>query len=173
YAHRKCVQQWCNEKGNTTCEICHQPYRPVYTLPLRIQADEVSIDIRGSWDMSGEVMDLNDSCLLAIAAVEHQFLEDEFSEYTVSNASGAACCWSATLTLFALLLLRSGLMIANTEQEENVATLFVLFLMRTTGFLLTCYLIVWAMNNIQCPRQRQEEAIAIADVALFMQAAQS
>jgi RecJ-like exonuclease len=26
YAHRKCVQRWCNEKGNTICEICHQVY---------------------------------------------------------------------------------------------------------------------------------------------------
>ncbi|KAL0674963.1 hypothetical protein Bca4012_002944 [Brassica carinata] len=24
YAHRKCVQRWCNEKGDTTCEICHR-----------------------------------------------------------------------------------------------------------------------------------------------------
>jgi len=24
YAHRKCVQHWCNEKGDITCEICHQ-----------------------------------------------------------------------------------------------------------------------------------------------------
>ncbi|KAL0381435.1 UNVERIFIED_CONTAM: hypothetical protein Sangu_0207800 [Sesamum angustifolium] len=24
YAHRKCVQRWCNEKGDTICEICHQ-----------------------------------------------------------------------------------------------------------------------------------------------------
>ena len=24
YAHRKCVQRWCNEKGDITCEICHQ-----------------------------------------------------------------------------------------------------------------------------------------------------
>lgn len=24
YAHRRCVQRWCNEKGNITCEICHQ-----------------------------------------------------------------------------------------------------------------------------------------------------
>ncbi|RRT50796.1 hypothetical protein B296_00039053 [Ensete ventricosum] len=22
YAHRKCVQRWCNEKGDTVCEIC-------------------------------------------------------------------------------------------------------------------------------------------------------
>ncbi|RZB89265.1 hypothetical protein D0Y65_028222 [Glycine soja] len=24
YAHRRCIQRWCNEKGDTTCEICHQ-----------------------------------------------------------------------------------------------------------------------------------------------------
>ena len=24
YAHRICVQRWCNEKGDTTCEICQQ-----------------------------------------------------------------------------------------------------------------------------------------------------
>jgi len=26
YAHRKCVQRWCNEKGDTTCEICHKVF---------------------------------------------------------------------------------------------------------------------------------------------------
>lgn len=26
YAHRKCVQHWCNEKGDITCEICHKVY---------------------------------------------------------------------------------------------------------------------------------------------------
>ncbi|CAN1796327.1 Probable E3 ubiquitin ligase SUD1 [Linum perenne] len=33
YAHRRCVQKWCNEKGNTTCEICHQQFKPGYTAP--------------------------------------------------------------------------------------------------------------------------------------------
>lgn len=26
YAHRRCVQKWCNEKGNTICEICQQVF---------------------------------------------------------------------------------------------------------------------------------------------------
>ncbi|KAF2317841.1 hypothetical protein GH714_041157 [Hevea brasiliensis] len=33
YAHRRCVQRWCNEKGNTICEICHQQFTPGYTAP--------------------------------------------------------------------------------------------------------------------------------------------
>jgi hypothetical protein len=24
YAHRECVQRWCNEKGDISCEICHE-----------------------------------------------------------------------------------------------------------------------------------------------------
>lgn len=26
YAHRKCIQRWCNQKGNTKCEICLQVF---------------------------------------------------------------------------------------------------------------------------------------------------
>ncbi|KAL8217820.1 hypothetical protein R6Q57_021193 [Mikania cordata] len=33
YAHHRCVQRWCNEKGNTICEICLQPFKPNYTSP--------------------------------------------------------------------------------------------------------------------------------------------
>uniref|UniRef100_A0A6N2N1V8 RING-CH-type domain-containing protein n=1 Tax=Salix viminalis TaxID=40686 RepID=A0A6N2N1V8_SALVM len=31
FAHRDCIQRWCNEKGNTNCEICLQNYEPGYT----------------------------------------------------------------------------------------------------------------------------------------------
>ncbi|KAJ0490851.1 putative E3 ubiquitin-protein ligase MARCH [Helianthus annuus] len=46
YAHRKCVQHWCNEKGDITCEICHQPYQPGYIAPPpRARLEETTIDI--------------------------------------------------------------------------------------------------------------------------------
>lgn len=154
FAHRKCVQRWCNEKGNTTCEICYQPFRHGYTAPQPAQADDISINIRESWGLPGAVMNLADSRLLAIAAAERQFLEDELVEFTASNTSITACCQFSVLTLLALLLLRHVLKITNVEQEEDVVTFFILFLMRVVGFLLTCYLMVRAMNSIQCRRQR-------------------
>ncbi|MBA0740974.1 hypothetical protein Gogos_014154 [Gossypium gossypioides] len=47
FAHRKCVQRWCNEKGDIMCEICHQPYQPGYTAPPPPPRPEVAtIDIR-------------------------------------------------------------------------------------------------------------------------------
>ncbi|RWV85594.1 hypothetical protein GW17_00052604 [Ensete ventricosum] len=47
YAHRKCVQRWCNEKGDTVCEICLkyvflwrccwvQEFKPDYTAPPKL-----------------------------------------------------------------------------------------------------------------------------------------
>lgn len=34
FAHRDCIQRWCNEKGNTTCEICLQVLYFLTTLQL-------------------------------------------------------------------------------------------------------------------------------------------
>ncbi|OEL16982.1 hypothetical protein BAE44_0021997 [Dichanthelium oligosanthes] len=36
YAHQRCVQRWCNEKGDTVCEICLQQLTPNYTAPLKL-----------------------------------------------------------------------------------------------------------------------------------------
>ncbi|CAM8982281.1 unnamed protein product [Rhodiola kirilowii] len=45
FAHRKCVQRWCNEKGNIMCEICQQPYQPNYVVPPP-RPEDTTIDIR-------------------------------------------------------------------------------------------------------------------------------
>lgn len=36
YVHRECVQRWCDEKGDATCEICHQPFRGYEPSPESI-----------------------------------------------------------------------------------------------------------------------------------------
>ncbi|KAL9281563.1 putative transcription factor C2H2 family [Arabidopsis thaliana] len=36
FAHHNCVQRWCNEKGDTVCEICRQQYKPGYTAPRQL-----------------------------------------------------------------------------------------------------------------------------------------
>ncbi|GAA0153730.1 ubiquitin-protein ligase [Lithospermum erythrorhizon] len=38
YAHRDCIQRWCNEKGNTVCELCLQNFEPDYTAPTKKKA---------------------------------------------------------------------------------------------------------------------------------------
>ncbi|RRT40407.1 hypothetical protein B296_00058552 [Ensete ventricosum] len=45
YAHRACVQRWCNEKGGITCEICNEQYRAGYTVVSRVPPVESVINI--------------------------------------------------------------------------------------------------------------------------------
>ncbi|KAK6920876.1 Protein of unknown function DUF3675 [Dillenia turbinata] len=178
FAHRKCVQRWCNEKGDITCEICHQPYQPGYTAPpVSPHTEDVAIDIRqvfGEWTLSGTPLDLHDPRLLAMAAAEHRFLEAEYDEYAETNASGAAFCRSAALILMALLLLRHALTITDGDGEDDASTIFSLFLLRAAAFLLPCYIMAWAISILQRRRQRQEAAaMAAAEVAYMLQAGQS
>lgn len=175
YAHRKCVQHWCDEKGDIICEICHQPYQPGYIAPPpRPRPEETTIDIGGGWQISGTPLDLHDPRLLAIAEAERQFLEAEYDEYNATNASGAAFCRSAALILMALLLLRHAVSVPDADGEEDASTFFTLFLLRAAGFLLPCYIMAWAISILQRRRQRQEAAaLAATQFAIVLQSGQS
>ncbi|KAJ7956400.1 RING/FYVE/PHD zinc finger superfamily protein [Quillaja saponaria] len=173
FAHRKCVQRWCNEKGDITCEICHQHYHPGYTAPQPLHSEDTAIDVSEGWTISGTPLDLRDPRLLAIAAAERHLLEAEYDDYADNNASGAAFCRSAALILMALLLLRHALSLTNADGEEDASTYFSLFLLRAAGFLLPCYIMAWAISILQRRRQRQEAAaLAATEVAFMIQAGQ-
>ncbi|XP_009765409.1 uncharacterized protein LOC107800289 isoform X1 [Nicotiana tabacum] len=177
YAHRKCVQHWCNEKGDITCEICHQPYQPGYTAPPRAQPEETIIDIGGGWQIAGTPLDLHDPRFLAIREAERQLLEAEYDDYNATNASGVAFCRSAALILMAFLLLRHALPVADADgDDEDPSAFFSLFLLRLIGFLLPCYIMVWAISILQQRRQREVDeaaALATAQFAFVVQSGQS
>lgn len=171
YAHRKCVQYWCNEKGDITCEICHQTYQPGYTAPPRPPPSETTIDIGGVWQISGTPLHMHDAHFRA-------FADADYDDYHGPNSGGAAFCRSAALILMALLLLRHALSITDdggdTEGEDDATTFFSLFLLRAVGFLLPCYIMIWAISILQRRRQRQEAAaLAAAQFAIVVQSAQS
>ncbi|KAK4376679.1 hypothetical protein RND71_002975 [Anisodus tanguticus] len=212
YTHRACVQHWCNEKGDITCEICHQQYQPGYTVPPRTVVEETVIDIGGGWQISGTPLDLHDPRVLAIAEAERQLLEAEYDDYNSANASGAAFCRSAALIpklssryerlavsvpgglsrlvsplwllgvqdpgpylLMALLLLRHALPMTDTDgDDEDPTAFFSLFLLRAVGFLLPCYIMLWAISILQKRRQREEAAaLAATQFAVVLHSGQS
>lgn len=169
YAHRECVQRWCNEKGDIICEICHESYKPGYTAPPRIHHDETTIEISGDWSISGNRLDLHDPQILAMAAAQHRLLEDEYDEYAATNNNAAAFCRSVFLILMALLLLRHTLTITSSDAEDDASAIFSLFLLRAAGFLLPCYIMAWAISIMQRQRQRQEEAMLLpTEVAIIL-----
>ncbi|XP_020580938.1 uncharacterized protein LOC110025037 [Phalaenopsis equestris] len=171
FAHRECVQRWCNEKGDIICEICQEPYKPGYTAPPR-PPDEAIIDISDGWTITGASIDLRDPRILAMAAAQRHFLEAEYDAAAATNASGTAFCRSAALILMALLLLRHALSMTD-DGDDDAATYFSIFLMRAAGFLLPCYIMAWAVNILNRRRQRQEAAaMAAAEVAFILQSSQ-
>ncbi|CAO2828785.1 unnamed protein product [Amaranthus hypochondriacus] len=174
YAHRKCVQRWCNEKGDIICEICHKIYQGGYTAPPPPPpSEDATIDIGGGWTISGTPLDLHDPRILAIAEAERQFLEAEYDDYAASSASGAVFCRSAALILMALLLLRHAWTVPDSDDEDDMSAFFSLFLLRAAGFLLPCYIMAWAISILQRIRQRQEAtALAATQVAFVLQSGQ-
>ncbi|KAJ1289658.1 hypothetical protein BS78_02G181400 [Paspalum vaginatum] len=170
YAHRACVQRWCNEKGDVTCEICHEPYEHGYTAPPRAHPDETTIDISGGWTITGTAFDLRDPRILAVA--QNHIMEAEYDDYSATNASTATFCRSAALVLMALLLLRHALTLTD-EDDDDTSAMFSLFLLRAAGFLLPFYIMAWAISILQRRRQRQEAAaLAATEVAFILQSGQ-
>ncbi|XP_056855547.1 uncharacterized protein LOC130510827 [Raphanus sativus] len=166
YAHRKCVQRWCNEKGNTSCEICHQPYQAGYTSPQPpLQSEETTIDISGGWTISGM-----DPHLLAITEAERQILEYEYDDYTARNTSLAAFFRISALILMTLLL-RCALTVPDYAdgEDEDTSSILSLLLLRAAIFLLPCYIMASAISILHRRRIHRQEAAALATrVALVL-----
>ncbi|KAL8482800.1 hypothetical protein ACS0TY_025725 [Phlomoides rotata] len=156
FAHRKCIQRWCNKKGDITCEICNQIFSPNYSSPPpRSNADVLAIDIRQAW---GPHIDLRDPRLLAFAAAERQFLQSEYDEYAITNSGTLTCFRSVAVILMLLLLIRQTLLITRDFgmlQESSVFVHYQISVLQLAGFLLPCYVVGRSWYIVQCRRRRQ------------------
>ncbi|KAE9597238.1 putative transcription factor C2H2 family [Lupinus albus] len=151
FAHRKCIQRWCNKKGNTTCEICNQAFSPNYSIPPVRSNDIMAIDIRQEWERSSDFH-------LALASAEHQFLQTEYEDCAITQISSVACLRSATLTLVIILLIRQALMVtANTARGQDSSNIFSfqISLLQFAGIILPCCAMARSWCVMQNQRRRQ------------------
>ncbi|KAK7252079.1 hypothetical protein RIF29_35790 [Crotalaria pallida] len=156
FAHRKCIQRWCNKKGNTICEICNQAFSPNYSLPPVRSNDIMAIDIRQEW---GHNTDLR----VALASAEHQLLRTGYEDYAITQTNSAACLRSVTLISVIILLVRQALMVtANsaTGQDSSKIFNFQMSLLQFAGILLPCCAMARSWYIMQNQRRRQLEADA-------------
>ncbi|KAK6913259.1 Protein of unknown function DUF3675 [Dillenia turbinata] len=115
FAHRRCIQQWCNEKRDTTCEICHQLYQPGYTAPPPIpHAEEMAVDIIDGWSVPESPGDEYPAELLVDSIL------DENDECGFASSTVASVCRSAAFIMMLILLLRDGFFMANPQEEEEI-----------------------------------------------------
>lgn len=156
FAHRKCIQKWCNKKGNTTCEICNQVYSPDYAPPpARINPDVMTIDIRHAW---GQQIDLRDTHFLSFASAEHQFLEPDYEDYGVASNGSIAYLRFMALILMLILLIRQALLVTRDlgmVPESSKFFNFQVSVLQLAGFLLPCYVVSRSWLMILRQRRRQ------------------
>ncbi|PKI44290.1 hypothetical protein CRG98_035364 [Punica granatum] len=100
YAHRRCIQRWCNEKGNTLCEICHQQFKPGYTAPPPLfQIGRIPMNFRGNWEVYRRETDSNGPRIIAMVSTDRDFTDHDFHEQSVSAMRSLICCRSIALVV--------------------------------------------------------------------------
>ncbi|KAL8191981.1 hypothetical protein R6Q57_028102 [Mikania cordata] len=158
FAHRDCIQRWCDEKGNTNCEICLQKFEPGYTTPLPKKASqETHVTIRESLEASRTAENL---VIIAIADDGESLVEREYAECSSTADATASLCRTLALIFTLLLLVRHFIGVLIGETGNYPFTLLTLLLIKACGILLPMYIIMRMIdvvhNSITRPYQDSE-----------------
>ncbi|KAG6505037.1 hypothetical protein ZIOFF_037385 [Zingiber officinale] len=150
YAHRKCVQRWCNEKGDTVCEICLQQFKPGYTAPPKLfRYGTTPMNFRGNWEITRQ--DIYDSQIITLVPSER----DTLQYYDNDHSSSKVCCRVIALIFMVLLVLQHFLPLLIGGAEQYSFTLFSLMVLRTTGILLPVLVVLQTLRVFHQCRDHQ------------------
>ncbi|CAL5338634.1 unnamed protein product [Camellia sinensis] len=117
YVHRRCIQRWCNKKGDSVCEICHQPFKPGYTAPPPMfQLGSIPMNFR---------KDPNNPCFIAMVTTEPNFVDPDYDEYAAFESRSLFCCHSIAAIFMVLLILRHTLPILVNGAQDYSFPLFL------------------------------------------------
>ncbi|KAI9087099.1 hypothetical protein K1719_030934 [Acacia pycnantha] len=152
YAHRRCIQRWCNEKGDTICEICHQQYKPGYTAPTSLfRFGRIPMTFRGNWEISRRELH-NHGRLVHMVSTDDQ--------YSDSSAGNLHCFRLNLICLMFMILFifRHTLPLIISGNLDDSISLFLVLLFLAVVILPPIYLIVKAaLTSIQRHRQRRQQ----------------
>ncbi|ESQ47262.1 hypothetical protein EUTSA_v10027893mg [Eutrema salsugineum] len=147
FAHHSCVQRWCNEKGDTVCEICRQQYKPGYTAPRQLfHYTGLSMNFRNDWGI--ERLDLRDPYFLTWDAA------DDHELYSFHSPTSLMCCRVIALLFILLLFLRHSLPVFLGGVDDFSLTLLMLPLLKTLGILFVAYFFVKSFIIQRCRQER-------------------
>ncbi|GAV75814.1 LOW QUALITY PROTEIN: DUF3675 domain-containing protein/RINGv domain-containing protein [Cephalotus follicularis] len=122
YAHRKCVQRWCNEKGDTTCEICRQQYKPGYTAPPPLfHYGGIPMNFRGNLEISRR--DQHNPRFIAMMTTDHEYVDSDLDDYSAPSFTGLICCHFELCSVYGFLVLRHTLPIIISGAGDYSLTL--------------------------------------------------
>ncbi|XP_073149983.1 uncharacterized protein [Henckelia pumila] len=146
FAHRDCIQRWCNEKGNTTCEICLEKFEPGYTSPpQKTQLNDTIVTIRVSLEDSRSGAD--------------QENEEDILESAAADQSGAYCR-SVALIFTALLLIRHVYVVLAVGVGGYPFSLLTVLMVKISGIVFPMYILLRIftalLDSVRHPSQISE-----------------
>ncbi|CAN6328607.1 unnamed protein product [Urochloa humidicola] len=143
YAHRGCVQRWCDEKGSTLCEICLQNFETGYTMPpKKTPVVEMAVTVREHEDMR---------------SVESPESLIDGADYTGCSDQGATWCRSLTITFTIMLLMWHLVAVVTVEAADHCAfSLLTMYLLRAVGILLPFYVVMRLIGMVQMGQQQYQ-----------------
>uniref|UniRef100_A0A0E0L5F6 RING-CH-type domain-containing protein n=1 Tax=Oryza punctata TaxID=4537 RepID=A0A0E0L5F6_ORYPU len=154
YAHRKCIQRWCDEKGDTICEICLQQYTPNYTAPSKLfQHGRNSIFFRTPGYVQAQVMQSADRSAAASTSYDPE----------LPNPKG----------LMVLLLLHDAISVFLGDHVAYTVAMITLLMLRTAGIVIPVYIILVSVTELLHRRNQRQISDAAAAVDINQQAPQS
>ncbi|KAJ1284828.1 hypothetical protein BS78_03G234900 [Paspalum vaginatum] len=152
YAHHRCVQRWCNEKGDTRCEICLQQFTPNYTAPLKLfRHGRNPTNFRGGGERpQSRSTSYGHTAQAAAAAGASSF--DSRSSYP----KGIIYSRVVAIALMVLLMLRDAIGIILGNREVCSMDLITLLMFRTAGIVIPVYIILISVTTLlyRCSQQQ-------------------
>ncbi|KAH7387132.1 hypothetical protein KP509_16G007100 [Ceratopteris richardii] len=161
FAHRRCIQRWCNEKGDIICEICCKPYEGGYTVPSSssspssLRNDSFMINISGSWDTGGEDRSHLRESRFFSAPSDNVYVDSDYEEYSRENARTVACFRIVAFVLLILLLLRHILSITSNVGKLDSSAYIMVFSLKAMVLFLPCYIMARALYTLHSSHQEQ------------------
>ncbi|CAH1420482.1 unnamed protein product [Lactuca virosa] len=154
FAHRDCVQRWCDEKGNTNCELCLQKFEPGYSVPTPPpkKVDDTRVTIRGSLEVPSPSTEDGDE--------EERLVEREYAECSSAADTTASMCRTVAVIFTVLLLVRHFLAVLMGETGDYPFTILTLLVIKASGILLPMYIIMRVIDVVHnsIKRQNQDQA---------------
>ncbi|KAF0916821.1 hypothetical protein E2562_014580 [Oryza meyeriana var. granulata] len=155
YAHHACIQRWCNEKGDTICEICLQQFAPNYTAPLKLfRHGRNAISFRRAGERSDNIN--ADHSEENFAQTSDQATGTSSFETQNSGTKGVFYCRVVAISLMALLVLRDAISLILGDPEVYSMALFTLLMIRTAGIVIPIYIILVLVTTL-LHRYRQHQ----------------
>ncbi|QCD98280.1 uncharacterized protein LOC114172685 [Vigna unguiculata] len=150
FAHRDCIQRWCNEKGNTTCEICLQQYEPGYSAPpKKSKINDEAMSIREEEEESNERTEIT---------VEGVAVESDYSECSSGGDRNASCCRSLAIAFTIVLLVRHFFAVLSNGTQDYPFTLFTVIILKASGIIIPMYIVIKIIGAIQNSSKQYQDS---------------